>query len=134
MSSKISLVLIAFSFLALSAFNLSHSTNETEGKKLYETYCISCHMQDGNGIAGAFPPLKGVDYLMKDRGRLVRAIKNGVSGELEVNGTTYYGEMPGFDLTEEEILNLSNYVLTSWGNNGEKINKEFVKKALATKK
>lgn len=127
--------LTSTAFLLVAAFTFSATENTSnEGKRLYETYCISCHMEDGNGIAGAFPPLREVDYLLKDRGRLVRAIRYGVSGELEVNGTTYYGEMPGFELSEKEIVQLSNYVLSSWGNKGEQVDEAFVKKALATKK
>jgi mono/diheme cytochrome c family protein len=33
-----------------------------KGLEIYSSFCISCHMQNGEGISGAFPPLAKSDY------------------------------------------------------------------------
>ena len=40
-----------------------------EGKKVFEVTCMACHQADGKGLPGAFPPLAGSDYLLKDKDR-----------------------------------------------------------------
>ncbi|NJO02618.1 MAG: c-type cytochrome, partial [Bacteroidia bacterium] len=52
------------------------------GKGVYETYCISCHMEQGEGIEGVFPPLAQADYLMADKTRSIHQTIFGVEGEM----------------------------------------------------
>ncbi len=35
------------------------NTKELDGGALYATYCQTCHQANGEGLKGAFPPLKG---------------------------------------------------------------------------
>jgi mono/diheme cytochrome c family protein len=42
---------------------------------------------------------------------------------------TYNGEMQGFDLSNEEVSDVLNYVRNSWGNKGEAVKPEEVKAA-----
>ena len=48
------------------------------GSAGYQTYCASCHQPDGQGMAGAFPPLAGSDYLLEDPSRGISAVLEGV--------------------------------------------------------
>ncbi len=41
------------------------------GEKIYMEKCIVCHQANGEGIPGAFPPLKNSDYLFADKVRAV---------------------------------------------------------------
>ncbi len=87
------------------------------GKEVYTSYCQNCHMQDGNGLAGAFPPLAKSDYLKKPAGQLINIILKGQSGEITVNGTKYNVPMPAQDnLSDEQISDVLNYVRNSWTN------------------
>lgn len=107
--------------------NLSES--KKRGEKVYETTCVTCHMTNGEGLSGAFPPLAKSDYLMSDVERSIKNILEGVNGEISVNGTTYYGAMVPYDsLTNQEIADVLNYVRNSWGNQGELIKPEAVAK------
>jgi nitrite reductase (NO-forming) len=101
----------------------------TRGKGVYEAQCITCHMEAGDGMEGAFPPLAKSDYLLADKKRSIQQILHGVSGEIKVNGVTYNGEMPGVDLTDEEVSDVLNYVRNSWGNKGPAVTPEEVKAA-----
>jgi mono/diheme cytochrome c family protein len=92
-----------------------------KGLEIYSSFCISCHMQNGEGISGAFPPLAKSDYLMKDRERSIHQVIFGVEGEIEVNGVTYYGMMQPTGLNDEQVANVLNYVRNSWGNKDLKV-------------
>ncbi len=88
-----------------------------EGKGLYSTNCAACHQPNGQGLAGAFPPLAKSDYLMADRSRALETVIKGRSGEIKVNGQTFNAVMPGMGhLADAEIAAILTYVTNSWGN------------------
>ena len=105
-----------FSFQDKQKFDLKASI--ARGKEIYAAQCVTCHMEQGEGIEGVFPPLAKSDYLMADKKRSIQQILTGVSGEIKVNGVTYNGEMAPLDLTDEEVSDVLNYVRNSFGNKG----------------
>ena len=58
------------------------------GKKLYTANCAACHQGEGQGLNGAFPPLKNSDYIAEDPMKAVHAVLNGLSGPITVNVMT----------------------------------------------
>lgn len=97
------------------------------GAKIYNTKCFVCHQATGLGVPGAFPPLKGSDYLMADKKRAVAQVLNGSTEPIEVNGTTYTVPMPFQVDTHQDAVDVINYVLNAWGNDGGTITLEEVK-------
>jgi mono/diheme cytochrome c family protein len=97
------------------------------GKEVYNVHCITCHMEKGEGLEGAFPPLAKADYLMADMPRSIKQILKGASGEMTVNGKTYNAEMQAIDLTDEQVSDVLNYVRNSWGNKGAAVTPAEVK-------
>ena len=97
------------------------------GKEVYTTQCMTCHMEQGEGIEGTFPPVAKSDYLMADKKRSITQILHGLSGEIKVNGTVYNGEMAALELTDQEVSDVLNYVRNSWGNKGDAVTPEDVK-------
>ena len=97
------------------------------GEEVYLGYCITCHMDQGQGIEGVFPHLAGSDYLMEDRERSIKTVKYGLEGEIIVNGVTYNNIMSPMGLSDEEIADVLNYIRNSWGNKGETVRVEEVK-------
>lgn len=97
------------------------------GKKIYMEKCIVCHQANGEGIAGAFPPLKNSDYLLADKVRAVAQVLNGSNEVMVVNGQTYNAPMPPQVDTKEDAVAVINYVLNSFGNNGGTVTLEDVK-------
>lgn len=80
---------------------------------LYQQRCAACHLPDGAGVPGAFPPLAGrVDAIAADpsgRRYLVAVISKGLTGALDVDGTTYQGVMPAQGgLSDEQVAQLLN--------------------------
>src|SRR5512137_2340836 len=88
-----------------------------EGKKVFEITCMACHQADGKGMPGAFPPLAGSDYLLKDKDRAVGVVVNGLQGEVVVNGNKFNSVMPAMtQLSDKEIADALTYAMNSWGN------------------
>jgi len=99
----------------------------TKGKEVYAK-CIACHQENGEGVEGSFPPLANSDYLLADKNRAIKNILNGLEGEITVNGVTYGTAVPmaANVLTDEETVDIMNYILNSWGNEGGTITLEDV--------
>jgi len=83
----------------------------TAGEKIYKEKCVACHQADGNGLKGAFPPLKNSDYLKADPKRGINQVLNGSNEEMTVNGEVYKIPMPVQVTTKEDALAVINYVL-----------------------
>ena len=49
----------------------------TKGEEVYVATCQACHQANGEGLAGAFPPLAKSDYLMADVKRSISEVING---------------------------------------------------------
>src|SRR5262249_13577723 len=77
---------------------------------------------DGQGLPGQIPPLARSDFLMANKERAVRAVLQGLTGEITVNGKKFNGQMiPLNYLSDEDIANVVTYVRNSFGNTGEAV-------------
>jgi len=109
--------------------NDSLSISIKSGKSLYQDFCLRCHMPDGQGQIGIIPPLAKSDFLFKHMEESIKAIKfGGIDGEITVNGVKYNSKMEKMGLYDDEIADIMNYTLNSWGNKYKKrIKEEYVK-------
>lgn len=95
------------------------------GRALFAGTCSTCHQAEGQGMPGVFPPLAKSDYIAADPKRVPKAILHGLVGKVTVNGKEYNSNMPPMSqLTDDEVANISTYVLNSWGNPGGKVTTE----------
>ncbi len=95
-----------------------------DGKKLYMQNCAACHQANGEGLQGAFPPLKGSPVVRdKDPDFMVRIVLQGYDARPE------YAQMPGFaaQLSDDEIAAIISHERASWGNNAAPVTAETVK-------
>lgn len=100
-----------------------------DGKAIFAANCQSCHQANGEGLPGAFPPLKGSAVVLgDDLEKYVDIIMNGYDARAE------FGTMPAvgtnMQFTENEVAALINYERNSWGNNGKKVTPDEVKKVM----
>jgi nitrite reductase (NO-forming) / hydroxylamine reductase len=122
-------------FAALIAFTLAACGNEqpgtpsarapqvqsaeAAGKRAYENHCAACHQASGEGLRGAFPPLKGNRRMLDDPQRSIDVVLKGLSGPLEVGGVTYNAVMPPMQhLSDHDIAVALSYSYGAWGNPG----------------
>lgn len=102
-----------------------------QGKALYTTHCSNCHQSDGAGLGKLYPPLAQSDYMMNKVPSTICLIKNGIKGEIVVNGVTYNQQMPGLkQLSNLEIAEISTYIYNAWGNERGFVTVQEVEQAL----
>lgn len=100
-----------------------------QGQVLYATNCQSCHQSNGEGLKGAFPPLKGSPIVLNDNPELyITIIMKGYDAREE------YGVMPpvgtNANLTAEQITAIIGHERSSWGNKARKIPLAEVRKIM----
>jgi len=122
-TSAVTLTLV--SFQTKQSFDLKASV--ARGKDVYVTYCMSCHMEQGEGVEDVYPPLAKSDYLMADKKRSINQVLHGASGEMKVNGKIYNAEMLAVDISDQEVSDVLNYVRNSFGNKGDAVTPDQVK-------
>ena len=118
MYSKYAFPCVAIALLICLASPLRAESGEAHpGEKTYKR-CASCHLNDGAGVPGAYPPLAQnvTDLASTERGReyLVYVSLKGVSGKLEIDGQTYRGIMSTVTsgLDDQQISDLLNFLIT----------------------
>lgn len=98
----------------------SLSTIKVRGKKVYDMYCLSCHMQDGTGVPRLNPPLIKTKYVLGDKQKLITIVLKGSDAGIDLGGEiTYKNVMAAHDfLKDQEIADVLTFVRTSFGNKG----------------
>lgn len=100
--------------------------NLPDGGELFTTNCASCHQANGEGVPGAFPPLKGSPVVTGgDLELYVSIIMKGYDPRPEFATMPPVGTNANF--TAEDVTAVINHERTSWGNNAKKITVEEVK-------
>tara|TARA_B100000886_G_C20276432_1_gene429243 strand:+ start:227 stop:622 length:396 start_codon:yes stop_codon:yes gene_type:complete len=117
---------IIFYFIFFFKFSLNLFTNKPlkesllDGKEIYNDFCAQCHLENGQGVKGIYPPLAKSDFL-EDINLTISSIKYGLKGPIKVNGEDYNSIMVSQGLDDEEISDVVNYILNSWGNSTNKL-------------
>src|SRR5690606_18946513 len=87
--------------------------NQQKGAMLYSQYCQSCHKENGEGVPGTFPTLKGSQLVKGTPQPLIGIVLKGTSSELA---------MPAFGfLSDEDVAAVVTYIRTSWDNQATEI-------------
>ena len=97
-----------------------HGYDAAKGQALFTANCAACHQATGQGLPGAFPPLKGNAAVNDaDATTHIRVVLHGLQGA-NVAGVLYASPMPPFadTLGDEDIANIINYERSAWGNHG----------------
>lgn len=126
------ILIIAFPVFVFSQdTDIRQSESYANGQLVYEDLCMLCHMANGQGVPKAFPPLANSDYL-EDIKATINSIKYGLNGPIVVNGVKYNGVMAPMGLDDQEVTDVTNFILNTWGNKYDKlITKQMVEKLTA---
>jgi nitrite reductase (NO-forming) len=100
-----------------------------KGKGVFMQTCFVCHQANGEGIPGQIPPLAGSDFLMADKERSIRFVLQGNTGEITVKGKKFNAVMTPLNyLSDDDVANALTYVRNSFGNSGEAVKTEEVRR------
>lgn len=99
----------------------------TRGKLVYERTCAACHLPDGKGVAGVFPPLADSDFFQQRPYEMAHIVLHGRSGEIVVNGQHYNSVMPAQDLSDDDIAAVINYISVDMNKGKPVLNSKQVK-------
>ena len=86
-----------------------------QGEQLYTLHCSNCHQKDGSGLGRVYPPVDTSDFMDADVSKVICLIRNGMDGEIIVNGKVYNQGMPAFPaLSDLEIAQIATYIYNTW--------------------
>lgn len=103
--------------------------NIAAGEQLYNTYCATCHLNDGNGDGNRYPPIVASEWVSGNPRKLIDLVLNGLTGPITVKGKKYNGVMPPHDfLTDDQVAQILTYIRMGFGNNAHPIGVAEVKR------
>lgn len=104
-------------------------TKVLDGTALYTANCQSCHQPNGEGLQGAFPPLKGSPIVTGDNLELyVDIIMNGYDARPEYGAMAAVGT--NANLSAAEVTAIMNHERTNWGNKAKTVTEEEIQKIM----
>jgi cytochrome c551 len=87
-----------------------------DGQALYKLHCANCHQENGQGLAGLYPPIAGSDFLKKNKELILCSMRNGLKDTIMVNGKTYRQPMPAnTQLQALDVAEIATYIYNEWG-------------------
>lgn len=110
-----------------TASKTKDTASALNGKKLFVANCSVCHMPNGLGLKGSFPPLAGTEWVNGPADVMIGIVLNGFDEEIEINGDKYTVPMVGLPhLKDDEIAAILTYVRSSFGNDASAVSAEEV--------
>ena len=119
--------LIGIIFFTGCGSRISEARMES-GKKVYQTYCQSCHMETGAGVPRMNGPLIGSKYVAGDKEKLISIVLYGSAALANDQGRKYQNTMPSLaSLADQDIADVLTYIRNSFNNKGSAIAPEDIK-------
>lgn len=116
---KNKLLIVSVILTMISCGSKSEKEIIAKGKEIYIANCISCHGMEGMGIKGIYPSLiKSENISAAQTERAVKLIKY---------GSGFDAGMKPLPFTDEEIMQVVNYIQNNWGNKAPFLTKDQVK-------
>ena len=91
---------------------------ERPGAGLYQSFCVKCHKETGNGEPGKFPKLTGNSIVLSENATsLIRLLLEG-SKTAQTRRGPEHKEMPAFakKFSDRQIAEVLSFIRNSWGN------------------
>ncbi|WP_018617674.1 c-type cytochrome [Spirosoma luteum] len=103
------------------------AATKSPGQLVYEQNCLTCHQASGSGVPNLNPPLRGTDWVLGDKTRLINVVLKGLQGQ-EIEGDMYDNAMPAHAfLNDTQISDVLTYIRSNFGNKADAITAEEVK-------
>lgn len=118
---------------AKSTATVSAIAVKAPGQSIYEQYCLACHQANGSGVPNLNPPLRGTDWVLGDKIRLINVLLKGLQGQ-EIEGEFYDNAMPAHAfLDDSQIAGVLTYIRSNFGNKADAVTADEVKAVRAAK-
>jgi cytochrome c551 len=102
-----------------------------DGQALYKLHCANCHQDNGQGLAGLYPPIAGSDFLEKNKELILCSMRNGLQDTIVVNGKSFHQAMPAnTQLQALDVAEIATYIYNEWGNEKTITEVKYVQKVL----
>lgn len=109
------------------------AATKSPGQLIYEQNCLTCHQANGSGVPNLNPPLRGTDWVLGDKTRLINVLLKGLQGQ-EIEGDMYDNAMPAHDfLNDTQIADVLTYIRSNFGNKADAVTADEVKALRAVK-
>ncbi len=102
---------------------------KTRGGLGYVQFCSTCHQLDGRGMDKLFPPLADNSSVQsKDPTSVIHVVLSGWMSPETQSAKRAFG-MPNYSsLTDKELAEIVTFVRTKWGNQGNPVTADEIKK------
>ena len=98
----------------------------SDGARIYASYCAVCHMDDGTGVTNLNAPLKKSSNVLGNKSKLIKTLLDGLKGG-KLDGEIYSNAMPSHNfLTDRQIADVLTYIRSSFGNKASAVSSEEV--------
>lgn len=124
--------LFSLLYACQSSQEIEYAKYMSNGKDIYASRCQNCHGEKGEGLGELAPPLTDTVFLKANKSDLACIIKNGANKEMIIHGKKYDGKMPGFNLADIDIAQVTVYITNSFGNKQGMYTYEQVSKDLSS--
>lgn len=119
---------ILITVIVFAASQLPDKATMERGKKVYNSYCITCHQADGGGVPQLNPPLEKTSYVLGSKTKLIRVVLKGMDSHEEIDGEIYSNTMASFNyLTDQQIADVLTYIRNSFSNRATSVTPGDVK-------
>lgn len=101
----------------------SSAAQIAHGEAVFTANCAACHQASGEGLPGAFPPLKGNAAVNDADPTLhIHTVLFGAHG-LTIGGVSYASQMPPFgpQLSDQDVADVIDYERGAWGNHARSV-------------
>jgi mono/diheme cytochrome c family protein len=103
------------------------AATKSPGQMVYEQNCLTCHQASGSGVPNLNPPLRGTEWVLGDKTRLINVVLKGLQGQ-EIEGDMYDNAMPAHAfLNDTQIADVLTYIRSNFGNKADAITVDEVK-------
>lgn len=116
---KFQIILFLLASIQLNAQENALQQSKLSAKLIYKKKCAVCHGQTGEGKNKRIPPLANSDYLQNNIEESIKGILFGQDGAIMVNGMVYNKKMKAIKLTDYQIAEVLNFILSSWNTSSE---------------
>ncbi len=113
---------------APAAAGAQNEVSASNGERIYNQNCASCHQSNGEGVKGTFPPLAGNPTVTGFDVHVIHIVKFGLTGRTAVDGVDYNGMMPAWSqsLSNADIASVITFIRSAWGNRARPVSEARV--------